>query len=196
VSEEQWRPVVGFEGKYEVSDYGRVRSVDRLVHDRDGRRTREFRGKVLVPWQSSQYGHVSVSLSARPGPMKRQVHVLVAEAFLGPRPDGLLVLHGPNGVRDNSVGNLRYGTPRQNLLDTNRDGTNHHRNRTHCPRRHPLRAPNLVASVARRGHRECLACRRANANLHTARKRHGIELDLAFEADRHYARITAATPTD
>jgi hypothetical protein len=55
------------------------------------------------------------------------VHRLVAAAWIGPRPDGQQVRHGPNGVSDNSVSNLCYGTLSENQKDRRRDGT--HRGR-------------------------------------------------------------------
>jgi len=51
------------------------------------------------------------------------VHQAVAAAFLGPKPEGLIVLHGPNGKFDNRPENLSYGTHSQNALDKHRDGT-------------------------------------------------------------------------
>ena len=51
------------------------------------------------------------------------VHSLVAEAWLGPVPEGMEVLHGPAGKQDNSIDNLSYGTRCQNHHDKKRDGT-------------------------------------------------------------------------
>jgi hypothetical protein len=65
-----------------------------------------------------------VSLSA-PGKKRicRNIHQLVAEAFIGPRPDGMVVCHGAAGPLDNSAANLSYGTQAQNMADKRRDGT-------------------------------------------------------------------------
>lgn len=54
---------------------------------------------------------------------KRKVHQLVAEAFLGPRPPGLEVCHGPLGSGCNLPSNLSYGTRAKNSADRLRDGT-------------------------------------------------------------------------
>lgn len=76
---ETWRPVVGHEGSYEVSDQGNVRSLDRTTI-RNGH-VHKLRGKVLVPVRASEYGYLRVSL----GRGKPQfVHRLVAAAFIGP----------------------------------------------------------------------------------------------------------------
>lgn len=51
------------------------------------------------------------------------IQYIVAEAFLGVKPEGLWILHGPGGSLDNRVENLSYGTPSQNAQDRWRDGT-------------------------------------------------------------------------
>lgn len=51
------------------------------------------------------------------------VHKLIAEAFLGPCPEGLQILHGPAGKLDNRPENLKYGTAQENMEDKKRDGT-------------------------------------------------------------------------
>lgn len=118
---EQWRDVVGYEGLYQVSNLGRVRSIDRVVpHKRFG--TQKRRGRVLSPASINRCGHVAVVLQREGKSKCRTVHRLVAEAFLGPCPDGCMVLHGANGMSDNSASNLSYGTNSQNQLDRRRDG--------------------------------------------------------------------------
>lgn len=114
---ENWQPVTGWEGLYEVSDQGRVRSFDRV--DRLGRRRR---GRVLSLFVNN-HGYLSVCLAdgSRRGP--RSVHNLVIEAFKGPRLNGYVVRHGPGGQHDNRICNLSYGTHSQNESDKHRDGT-------------------------------------------------------------------------
>ena len=102
---ELWLPVPYWEGLYEVSSHGRLRRSGRIIH-----------GSV------NKQGHRNVILRGR-GNRSTCIHVLVAEAFLGPRPEGLVVRHGKNGVDDNSVENLSYGTQLQNIHDKKRDGT-------------------------------------------------------------------------
>lgn len=57
---ESWRSVVGFENRYEVSDHGRVRSLDRIIDGKDGRRTR-WPGRILKLAKGS-HGYPMVSL--------------------------------------------------------------------------------------------------------------------------------------
>lgn len=118
---ERWRPVVGYEGLYEVSDQGRVRSLDRVAF-LQGRHKRPSRGRVLKPG-SNRRGYVHVGLHKDGKRTTYTVHALVAQAFIGPRPEGMHVCHGPGGKADNSLANLRYGTPKENQADRHRDGT-------------------------------------------------------------------------
>jgi len=121
VNTERWRPCPGWEGFYEVSDQGRVRSLDRVVVDQNGRRM-AYAGRLIAPRINRKTGYTAVVL-ARPGVrLTRTIHVLVALAWLGPRPDGMEVRHGVNGKLDNSLANLCYGTPKQNGEDQIRDG--------------------------------------------------------------------------
>lgn len=174
--DEVWKPIAGYEGYYEVSSYGNVRSLDRL--DSLGRRRA---GTILKPQNlKSSYGKVDLR---RNGTVKQyRVHKLVAITFFGDRSsEGLIVLHGPNGYTDNSVSNLSWGTHSDNEYDKQRDGTSFQVNKTFCPREHSLIFPNLIAN---RKHRACLACSRAKAyhRLHP-------ELDLNDLADNYYRKI-------
>lgn len=113
---EVWKDVIGYGGSYQVSNLGRVRGLDRLTTS--GRR---WKGRILKQNPDSR-GYLGVNLHAGTG-KKRMVHQLVCETFIGPKPTGKEVCHGPNGKRDNSVSNLRYGTHSENLQDRHRDGT-------------------------------------------------------------------------
>lgn len=123
---EQWKDVVGYEGTYQVSNLGRVRSIDRVVrHSRGG--PRRMKGKILQPIPSDNCGHLVVTLYKKvDGVLGRRnvfIHKLVALTFLGPRPPGQIIRHGVNGVTDNSTSNLSYGTHQQDGLDKRLTGT-------------------------------------------------------------------------
>jgi hypothetical protein len=114
--EEIWVPVAGYEGLYEVSDMGRVRSLDRVLpHARLGKWRR--RGIVLSASPVDGDGYLGVSLSKGGDQRCARVHHLVAEAFIGPRPFGLGVLHRDGKIPDNRATNLYYGTAQNNADD-------------------------------------------------------------------------------
>lgn len=119
MSAEIWKPVRGHEGAYEVSDHGRVKSLGRTVWRKVGKGSAPDRplpvyhaGRVLRPGRSSN-GYLTVHLGGKSVP----VQWLVAEAFIGPRPEGLLVLHGDGDRQNNRPQNLRYGTSLENAAD-------------------------------------------------------------------------------
>ncbi len=121
---ERWLPVAGFP-HYEVSDLGRIRSIDRVIpcwNRWGGIRLRHYRGRVLR-LATNIHGYRTAVIYRDQVPHTLSVHVLVAEAFLGPRPDGMEVCHGPNGKLDNRPPELRYDTPAGNQADRLRDGT-------------------------------------------------------------------------
>jgi len=109
--DEIWKAIPGFEGSYEASDQGRIRSLDRVVTEARGR-SKQVKGVVLKPAPSNS-GHMSVV----PGRVAktRSVHTLVALTFLGPPPPGHEVLHRNHTPADNRLANLKYGTRSQNL---------------------------------------------------------------------------------
>jgi hypothetical protein len=103
-----WLPVPGFEGRYWVSSSG-------LVQGADGRLRRQHR---------SAKGYWRVHLSDGGRQRTHNVHRLVAAAFLGPCPPGLVVCHGPGGPGDNRPANLRYASQAENCgADKLRDGS-------------------------------------------------------------------------
>jgi hypothetical protein len=118
---ETWKPVAGYEGSYEVSDRGNVRSVDRLVHFSDGR-VRRYKSQARTH-HTDNFGYKKVTLKVNGASWRAHIHVLVAEAFIGPRPDGMVVCHCDGDHLNNRPGNLRYDTVQGNIDDTERHGT-------------------------------------------------------------------------
>lgn len=160
MTDEEWRPVVGWEEYYEVSDRGQVRSLDRTRPNPLTGGMSVHAGK-LIPPRMNRGGYPQVNLY-RPGYRRtRPVHRLVAEAFI-PNPEGLpIVLHGESGSLDNSVFNLRWGTNSDNMKDRIRDGTCYETNKTHCPKGHEYSPENtqIDSHGDNRTHRRCKKCR-------------------------------------
>ena len=122
---EEWRPVVGYEGLYEVSNTGRVRSLDMYVKSRYGN-YRLHKGKVLSPAKDKN-GYLKVNLCYNGKDKIIRVHRLVTEAFI-PNPDNLPeVNHKDEDKTNNRVENLEwcdrsyninYGTRKDKVRDT------------------------------------------------------------------------------
>lgn len=119
--DEQWLPVRGYEEFYEVSDRGRVRSFPRR-HRVHGGGYGVRRPKLMSPARRSKAGHLAVSLRRDGKNREFSVHVLVLEAFVSPRPDGMLACHNDGDPANNSAENLRWDTPSANGLDAVRHG--------------------------------------------------------------------------
>lgn len=114
---ESWRSVLNWEGLYEVSDMGRVRSIAN---------GRGRKGRILKPYVNDKnFPRLMVSLcngkrvnggtQAFP-----HVHRLVLESFVGPRPEGMQCLHANGDPGDNRLVNLRWGTKAENWEDAKR----------------------------------------------------------------------------
>lgn len=178
MSTEVWKPVCGYEGKYEVSDHGQVRSLDRL--DTAGR---PVRGRIMKASTGSS-GYKQVDLSGTGGAATKHVHRLVLEAFVGACPDGMEACHGDGGAVDNRLANLRWDSRSENMIDRTRHGTDRNVAKQSCARGHDLMPSNLVPSQRRKGWRSCLACNRA-----LAWARHHPEADIQESADKYFAQI-------
>jgi hypothetical protein len=117
---ERWAAVLGFAGFYEVSNIGRVQSLDRTVTSTNGS-IRTTKGRILK--QTLNEGYFVVSLSAGQKKRLAKVHQLVLEAFKGLPPKGMICRHRNGHSTDNRLSNLRYGTHLQNQRDRRRHAT-------------------------------------------------------------------------
>lgn len=154
---------------HEVSSLGRVRGPRGITNGVLGSR-----------------GYMQASIKRK----TKNIHVLVAETFIGPRPLGYHVCHLDGDKTNNKLSNLRYDTPKANWEDfrNNPKNTTHAIGRTECPLGHLLLGENLMPSQLSRGWRSCLACSRASAYM-----RNGKDKELYNHkelADNHYDRIT------
>jgi hypothetical protein len=174
--QETWLPVVGWEGLYEVSDLGRVRSVERIVQF--GTQTRRVPSTVLKPGRTTK-GALFVNLS-NGRVYNRRVHQLVLEAFVGPCPPGMEGCHWDDNKENNDLANLRWDTHSANELDKVRNGHHTNASKTHCPRGHEYTPENTKPN----GHgRWCRECHRADN-----RKRYWADIDTQRRVKRESQR--------
>lgn len=155
---ERWLPIAGYEGFYEVSDEGRVRTVERRVPNGGG--TRHVGARIRRPTKTANGAALVVGLSKGDRQRVRTVHSLVLEAFIGPRPSGMEACHGDGDATNNRLENLRWDTHLENIRDKFRHGTDHNLAKTHCQRGHALVEPNLKPAQLAKGGRSCLSCSR------------------------------------
>lgn len=125
---EIWKPIPGFEGEYEVSSRGRVRSLDRVktyLGRRGGRpmdisiplRGKEIKGVI-------DRGYVNVKLGIGSGAHYHVgIHRLICMAFHGPCPDGMQAAHINGDRMDNRPENLIWATPSENCKHRAGHGT-------------------------------------------------------------------------
>ena len=158
MSKEIWKPVVGYEGSYEVSNNGRIFSIPRL-------NSRGFsrRGRFLKPAPDTS-GHLQVGLSRNGIQSRKAVHRLVLEAFVGPCPPGMEACHWDDDPTNNRLENLRWDTRSANDADMVRNGNHNMARKMFCKHGHPFDAVNTY--VKPNGSRDCRECRRNAAKKH------------------------------
>lgn len=159
---EEWRPVLGYEGFYEVSDDGRVRSLDRTTVTKIGT-SMSFKGRQMTATVRKQSGYHVVALNAHGRERQRKIHQLVCEAFHGSRPSSEYQVRHLNGNKDdNRASNLAWGTASENTQDSIRHGTQWQLRKTHCPEGHPYDEANTgYTRLETRTGRFCRTCDRA-----------------------------------
>ena len=108
---ETWKAITGFDGLYEVSDHGRVRSIDRIDD-----RGRNLKGRLLKQASNPQ-GYQLVCLSNKGKHTNARVHVLVAQEFVKGWFKGAFALHSDDVPSNNHASNLRWGTAKDNGED-------------------------------------------------------------------------------
>lgn len=107
----KWKSIDGFEGLYEISESGIIKSVQRKVPNKDTEIT--VRERILVPWLDS-WGYPTVCLHKDGRPHCKKVHRLLAEAFIPPF-TGEQVNHIDGNKRNNALENLEWCTGSDNM---------------------------------------------------------------------------------
>ncbi|WP_373786512.1 NUMOD4 domain-containing protein [Jeotgalibaca porci] len=111
---EKWMPIKNYEGFYEVSNLGRVRSVDRVVRYKDGRMYK-YPSK-LIKHKADKRGYLYVGLNKSGKKSSKRVHRLVTETFLPVRGKNLEVNHIDGNKNNNKLSNLEWVTSSENTL--------------------------------------------------------------------------------
>jgi hypothetical protein len=168
---ETWRPIAGRPG-YEVSNLGRVRSVDRVARRRQHGRIEDVRYKgVMLKLSPTGNGYLNVSLGRN---QSARVHSLVLKAFVGPRPDGYQAAHADGDRANNALRNLRWASPAENAADKYKHGTvplgarTRYGARTHCKWGHFF---DEASTRRNRSGRICRTCERERARRYRAVRR-------------------------
>lgn len=185
VDPETWKPIPGYEGYYEVSDHGRVRSVDRELWNGVAYYTRKGQNLAL---STPNHGYLTVGLCRGSKHRSFLVHRLVLSAFVGEAPVGTEGCHNDGDCTNNRLENLRWDTRSENLYDRVRHGTHHQAKKATCKRGHPLEGANLMPSVLKKGHRGCLACNRTHGYL---RNHPELRDDYQMISDSYYRVIVS-----
>lgn len=122
---EIWKDIKGYEGLYQVSDLGRVKSLERKVRHRGRLITiKEKYLKINISEYLKGYRKTSIGLYKGGKKVSTDVHTLVAEAFLGERPNAKAEIRHINGdSTDNRLSNLIYGSSSDNRIDMYRYGS-------------------------------------------------------------------------
>lgn len=149
LSPEEWRPVVGYEGDYEISSEGRVRA-----------RRRSGSSGGLLKVRPDAKGYPMLSLMSNGVHATRRVHRLIAEAFIGPIPKGAHVRHLDGNPAHTVLANIAIGTPSENHLDRVAHGRDVNANKTHCPKNHPYDDVNTYRTPSRPAARYCRECQK------------------------------------
>lgn len=159
---EEWRPVLGYEGTYEASSRGRIRSLPRP----------NTAGGLRRLHQNSS-GYLTVRLHANGVSRTHRVNVLICEAFHGPRPEGQVCRHLDDNKLNNTPANLAWGSKSDNGLDAVRNGIHYLLNRSGCSAGHRWTSENTrwVTKGDSRPYRECRICARRRDREWRERKR-------------------------
>lgn len=156
---EEWRPVVGYEGLYEVSNRGRVRSL--VFRNKVVSRVRAV-PKILTPWLTDS-GYWQLHLSSGGKKRGRMAHVLMLQAFRGLPPSGHVAAHLDGNPANCCLCNLAWVTRRENEAHKKLHGTS-----LDCARNHrALLSDDQVHEIRTGGARDVEYARRFGVSVGT-----------------------------
>lgn len=108
--EEIWKPIKGYEGFYEASSLGKIRSLDRIAYNSGIRKQCHIKGRILSLCAANN-GYIVVNLCKK----TVLVHRAVYSAFYGEIPKGMDINHKNGNRHDNKMGNLEICTRSENI---------------------------------------------------------------------------------
>ena len=119
MEKEIWRDIPDYEGIYQVSNLGRIKSLDRYVkRGKSG----FFKEGQIQKLQNNGNGYLYKQLKHEGRHRNFYIHRLVLMVFIGERPDGMVICHKDGDTTNNNLNNLRYDTPLENNIDQFRHG--------------------------------------------------------------------------
>lgn len=165
----QWKAIPGYEGSYDVSDDGQVRSAGKYVRCGRGEGYLRYYPSRARALHTDKAEYARVTLKRNGVTRNHLVHHLVLDAFVGPRPAGTECRH-LNGVpSDNRLVNLQWGTSSENSFDVVRHGNHHSAKKTHCKNGHEFTPENTTQRPG--GGRQCRTCNKERASTWYAANR-------------------------
>jgi hypothetical protein len=125
IKSELWKNVIGYEGIYQVSNMGKIKSLARTFYSGKKYTNRKDAPEQIISTTTGKDGYIRVTFKAKPLlPKTFLVHRLVAEAFIDNPKEALLVNH-INGIKsDNNTDNLEWVSPSENNLHSWKIGLN------------------------------------------------------------------------
>lgn len=144
MNKEEWRPIKGYIGIYEVSNLGRVRSLDHYVVDSIGRE-KLYRGAPVKAYFNAKVGYMYIDLHKNGSRKHMRLHRVVAGAFISNPNNYSEINHIDENTKNNTVGNLEWCSREYNCNYGNRNKHQIETNDRKNPRlrRQPVIATNI-----------------------------------------------------
>lgn len=170
----KFKPIPGYEGKFEISLEGVVRKIYLYRSP-----------KILTP-HVDKNGYTIVSLCFKGTVKKKKVHRLLLSTFVRQPEDGEVTRHLDGNPGNNRLSNLAWGTPTENEADKRKHGTHANTLKTCDTRGHEYDEGNLMYNE--KGERKCRSCHRANQFIIRERRRERELGSRRGEAQDYYYR--------
>lgn len=118
---EEWKDIVGYEGLYQVSDLGNIKSLDRWIYGR-GRKKKQLRHGCVMKFKTDKYGYFTLQLIKENIRKHITVHRLVAIAFILNPENKPQINHIDCDKKNNAVHNLEWNTAKENVIHAHKNG--------------------------------------------------------------------------